>query len=175
MLRQGVVLSILAIVICGCVHSRSGADFVSLSQKVGPPKAGQARIVVFREQAYTGVIDQGWDVKLDGEPIADLKAGTYVYVDRPAGRHHFTSAEALFPGVTEQDFTVTSGRTYFFLAKASERYRTLTGFARAGLVGLAVGSAVTSGDSGNPGPRDFVLMDEAAARTAMSELRLAEQ
>jgi len=34
---------------------------------------------------------------------------------------------------------------------------------------------VTSGDSGNPGPRDFVLMDEAAARTAMSELRLAEQ
>src|SRR5437764_7976032 len=98
MFRQAVVLSILAIVISGCVHTRSGADFASLSQKIGPPKAGQARIVVFREQAYTGLIDQGWDVKLDGVSMAaDLKAGTFVYADRPAGRHQLSSEMALFP------------------------------------------------------------------------------
>ena len=42
-----------------------------------------------------------------------------------------------------------------------------------GLAGLAVGTAVTSGDS-NPGPIDFVPLEEGAARRAIAELRLAE-
>src|SRR5262245_48397257 len=32
---------------------------------------------------------------------------------------------ALFPGVTERDFTVSPGRTYFFLTRLSERARAL--------------------------------------------------
>jgi Protein of unknown function (DUF2846) len=174
MFRQAVVLSLLAIVVAGCAHARSGADFASLSQKIGPPKAGQARIVVFREQAYTGVIDQGWDVKLDGAPLADLKAGTFAYADRPAGRHQLTSEMALFPGVTQRDITVAAGRTHFFLAKLSERSRTLnTMSAVGGLAGYAVGSAMTSGES-NPGPLEFIPMEESAAREAIADLRSGE-
>jgi len=174
MLWRVAVLSIVTVVISGCVTARNGADFASTSQKIGPIKPGQARMVVFREQAFGGLMDQGWDVKLDGQPMGDLKTGTYVYADRPAGRHQLSSESALFPGVTQRDITVAAGRTHFFLARLSERARTLTATSAAGgLVGLAVGSAMTSGDS-NPGPLDFIPLEEGAARQAISELRLAE-
>jgi hypothetical protein len=174
MLWRIAVLSIVAVIVSGCITARSGADFASMSQRAGPTKPGQARIVVFREQAYGGLFDQGWDVKLDGQPMGDLKTGTYVYADRPAGRHQLVSEITGFPGVTRQDITVTAGRTHFFVAKVSDRARTLSVTSAAGgLVGLAVGAAVTSGD-GNPGPLDFIPLEEGAARQAIAELRLAE-
>jgi Protein of unknown function (DUF2846) len=174
MIWRVVALLIGAIMMSGCATERSGADFMSMSQKVGPPKAGQARIVVFREKGYGGIADEGWDVKLDGEPMRDLKTGTYVYADRPAGRHQLTSTMALFPGVTQSDVGVASGRTYFFLAKLSDRAHSINAASAAGgLTGLVVGSAVTSGAS-NPGPLDFFPMEEGAARAAISDLRLAE-
>lgn len=173
MLWRVLVLSIVAVTIAGCATTQTGVDFASLSQKIGAPKQGQARIVVFREQAY-GLIDPGVDVKLDGQKMGDLKAGTYAYVDRPAGRHQLSCESAAFPGVTRQDINVVAGRTHFFVAKPSERARTLTvTSAVGGLAGLAVGTAITSGDS-NPGPIDFVPLEEGAARQAIAELRLSE-
>jgi len=166
--------SVVAFLVSGCVTERSGLDFSAMSQKVGPPKAGQARIVVFREKAYGGLFDQGWDVKLDGEQLSDLKTGTYVYADRPAGRHQLTSTMAMFPGVTQRDITVAAGRTYFFLAKLSERAHKLTAMSAAGgLTGLVVASAMTAGDA-NPGPLDFFPIEETAARAALTDLRLTE-
>lgn len=174
MIGRVVALSIVAVMLSGCVTERSGADFVSMSQKVGPPKAGQARIVVFREKGYGGIGDQGWDVKLDGEPMSDLKTGTFAYADRPAGRHQLTSTMAMFPGETQHDVGAAPGRTYFFLARLSERAKTLNAMSAAGgLTGLVVASAVTSGDS-NPGPLEFFPLEEGAARAAISDLRLAE-
>src|ERR1700716_2128205 len=150
------VLAILTVMLSGCVTERSGVNFTSMSQKIGPPKAGQARVVLFREPAYAGIIDEGWNIKLDGTPMGDLKTGTYVYADRPAGRHQLSYTVALFPGVSQRDFTVVPGRTYFYLAKLSDRAKALnTASAAGGLVGLAVGAAVTSGDN-NPGPVDFL-------------------
>jgi Protein of unknown function (DUF2846) len=173
MLWRIVVLSIVAVGISGCVTAKNGADFASLSQKIGAPKSGQARIVVFREPAH-GLIDPGVDVKLDGQPMGDLKAGTYAYADRPAGRHQLSCESAAFPGVTRQDINVGAGRTHFFVARPSERARTLAvTSAVGGLAGLAVGTAMTSGD-GNPGPIDFVPLEEGAARQAIAELRLSE-
>lgn len=174
MLWRIAMLLAVAVLISGCVTTRTGADFASLSQKIGTPKAGQARIVVFREQAFGGLADQGWDVKLDGQPLSDLKTGTYVFADRPAGRHQLSSEMVLFPGVTQRDITLTAGRTHFFLAKLSDRARTLNVTSAAGgLTGLVVGTVMTSGDS-NPGPLDFIPLDEGAARQAIAELRLAE-
>ena len=115
MLRRLAVLSVAAIVISGCVTERSGLDFASMSQQIGPPKAGQARVVLFREPAFGGIFDQGWNVKLDGTPMGELKTGTYVYADRPARRHQLSYEVGLFPGLSQRDFTVVPGRTYFFL------------------------------------------------------------
>lgn len=145
-----------------------------MMQKVGPPRAGQARIVVLREKAYAGIADSGWDVRLDGGPMSDLKTGTYVYADRAAGQHQLSATASLFPGVSQQDISTQSGRTYFFLARPSERAKVLGGMSAAGgVAGLLVGAAVTSGNS-NPGPLDFFPLDEVAARTTIAELRLAE-
>src|SRR5262249_24330145 len=135
---------------------------------------GHARIVVFREKAYGGLFDQGWDVKLDGEQLSELKTGTYVYADRPAGRHQLTSTAAMFPGVTRYDITVVAGRTYFFLAKVRERAAKLNAMSAAGgLTGLVVASAMTAGDA-NPGPLDFFPIEETAARAMLTDLRSVE-
>jgi hypothetical protein len=169
-----IVLAILVATVAGCVTERSGLEFAAMTQKIGPPKGGQARIVVFREKAYAGVFDSGWDVALDGQPLDELKTGTYVYADRPSGRHRLTSAMAMFPGETQRDIMVASGRTYFYLAKLSDRARTLNAMSAAGgLTGLVIGSAMTSGDA-NPGPLDFFPIEDAAARTMITDLRLAE-
>jgi hypothetical protein len=168
------VLAVLSVVMAGCVTERSGVDFASMSQKIGSPKAGQARVVLFREQAFAGILDQGWNVKLDGTPMGELKTGTYVYADRPAGRHQLFYEVGLFPGVSQRDFTVVQGRTYFFLVKLSDRAKTLNAAqASGGLAGLVVVSAMT-GNDGNPGPVDLIPLEEMAAREAISQLRLAE-
>lgn len=168
-----VALPIAALLLSGCVTERGGVDYTAMVQKVGPPAAGQARIVVLREKGYAGVIDQGWDVRLDGGPMTDLKTGTYVYADRPAGRRQLSATASMFPGVSEHDVSAVSGRTYFFLARPSARAKTLQGMSAAGgVAGLLVGSAITSNDS-NPGPLDFLPLDDQAARTMIAELRLA--
>ncbi len=103
-----------------------------------------------------------------------LKPGTYVYSDRPAGRHELIAGETLFPGETKRDITTESGRTYFFLTKTSDRHNSVTGMTLfGGLTGAVVASVVTSG-SNNPGPADFFLLNEASARTTIAELQLAE-
>jgi hypothetical protein len=174
MFWRGVAWLVAALVVSGCVTERDGLDFTALSQKVGPPRPGLARIVVFREKAYGGLVDEGWGVKLDGEPLSDLKTGTYVYSDRPGGRHQLSSTAALFPGETKVDVNVAAGRTYFFLARVSERAQKLNAMsAAAGLTGLVVASAMTASDS-NPGPLDFFPLEETAARAMMTDLRLAQ-
>src|SRR6266852_2968730 len=62
-LLRVVLLTVIAVFLTGCVTG-SGADYASLSQKIGAPKAGQARIVVFREKAFRGSLDGGYDIKL---------------------------------------------------------------------------------------------------------------
>jgi hypothetical protein len=92
---------------------------------------------------------------LDGGPLAELKTGTYVYADRPAGQHQIAATAALFPGVSQRDISTQTGRTYFFLARPSERSKVLGGMSAAGgVAGLLVGAAITSNNS-NPGPLDF--------------------
>ncbi len=101
MFLRGVALLIVAALLCGCETARNGLDYSAMMQKVGPPRAGQSRIVVLREKAYAGIADSGWDVKLDGGPMSDLKTGTYVYADRPAGEHQLSATASLFPGVSQ--------------------------------------------------------------------------
>jgi hypothetical protein len=174
MFRRSVTFLIVAVLLCGCETERNGLDYSGMMQKVGPPKAGQARIVVLREKGYAGLTDPGWDIQLDGGPLSDLKTGTYVYADRPPGQHQLSATAALFPGVSQRDLSAQSGRTYFFLVRPSERAKVLGGMSAAGgIAGLLVGAAVTSGNS-NPGPLDFFPLDGAAARATIAELKLAE-
>ena len=145
MFWRGVVLAVAAMFLCGCETERNGLDYSAMTQKLDPPRAGQARIAVLREKGFGGSVDTGWNVQLDEAPMSDLKTGTYVYVDRPAGRHQLTATEAAFPGVTRRDDTAESGRTYFFVARMSERKSALIATSSSGLLGLAVGTVITAG------------------------------
>jgi hypothetical protein len=175
MFWRGVALLTAAVLLCGCeTIVRNGLDYSAMMQKVGPPRPGQSRIVVLREKAYGGLTDAGWDIKLDGGPMTGLKTGTYVYADRPAGPHQLSATEPLFPGETQVDIVAESGHTYFFVARMSERRNALmTVSATNGLLGVVVGSAITAGYK-NPGPFDFLPLEETAARATIAELRLAE-
>lgn len=174
MFLRGIVLLIAAVLLCGCETERNGLDYSAMMQKVGPPSAGRSRIVVLREKGYAGIADSGWDVKLDGGPMADLKTGTYVYLDRAAGQHKLSATATMFPGVSEREFSTQSGRTYFFLARPSDRSKVLNGMAiGGGVAGLLVGAALTSNNS-NPGPLDFFPLEDDAARTTIAELRLLQ-
>jgi len=174
MLWRVLVLCVVAAALFGCVTAREGVDFASLARTAGTPKAGQGRIVVLREAGYGGLFDYGYAVTLDGEPMGDLKTGTFLYLDRPTGSHQLSMDESGFPGVTRKDVSVASGRTYFFLVRPSERSRQLQAAQVAGgLAGLAVTAIVTS-QADNPGPVDFVSLDDAAGRQAIADLRLVK-
>ena len=165
---------ILAGLLSGCVSDKAGLDFASVAQKVGPPKPGQSRVVVLQEKP-SGLVEYcACDMKLDGAPIGMSKAGTYIYADRPAGRHTLTATELLFPGETTREVTTAPGRTYFFLAKSGQRHNTVNNITLiGGLAGAAIASVATAG-SENPGPVDLFPLDEGAARTILAGLQLSE-
>jgi len=172
MFGRSVFVICLALALSGCVSDGTNADFATVSQQIGSPKAGQSRIVVLRQKSFVGAV-VGWDAKLDGAPLPSVKNGTYVYADLPAGSHMLSASEIMFPGETSMKISTAPGKTYFFLMQISERGQQLMGAQMAGgLVGLAVGAAVTS-DSQNPGPYVFQPVDEGRAKSMIAELSLA--
>jgi hypothetical protein len=175
MFWRGMVLAVLAALLVGCASQKTGADYAGLVQKVGPPRPGQSRIVLLSEKAKgLGLDAAACNLKVDGSSAGVLKPGTYLYVDRPAGRHELLATQSLFPGDTKRDIATESGRTYFFLVRTSDRANAVTGMAIVGgLAGALVATAATSGNQ-NPGPVDLFPLDEAAARTTIAELQLAE-
>jgi hypothetical protein len=156
MFGRGAMLLASGLLLSGCVSDGVGTDYAAVSQKVGPPKAGQSRIVVLQEKRKgLSMALCACDVKLDGAPIGKVVVGTYAYADRPAGRHQLMASEVLFPGDTTRDFATESGRTYFFLVRSSERHDSVSGVTMvAGLAGALVASAATAGNA-NPGPASF--------------------
>lgn len=175
MFWRGMLLCAVTVWLAGCVSDQVGTEYAAIAQKVGPPKPGQSRIVVLQEKRQgLSLAICACDMKLDGEAIGRVIAGTYVYADRPAGRHQFVISESLFPGETRKDFDTDAGRTYYFLVRSSERHDAVTGGAVVGgLVGLAAASVVTSGNQ-NAGPGELFPLDEPTAKMTLAELHLAQ-
>ncbi len=170
LLRSFAVL-IIATLLSGCV-TRTGFDYAAVMQKVGPPPRGHSRIVVLSEKP---VANSGHaELTIDGVPTKNLSPGTYVYLDRPAGKHQIVATQALFMGETRQELTTTPGRTYFLVARHSDRHAAvMRTMMVAGIAGALAATAMTAG-SKNPGPVDLFPLDEATARTTLADLQLAE-
>jgi hypothetical protein len=163
---------LVAAMLTGCAGQPTGPSFTALTQELGPPRAGQARIVVLRrEKGVAGFGDRAIPVKVDGQPVGELLTGGFIYVDRPAGPHQVSADVWDYPGVARQDFTTASGRTYFFATKFNENVDKIA--AATVLVGLA-GAAVAMAATGeNRGGVEMVPLSEGAARAALAELRKA--
>lgn len=168
-------LCVAALLLSGCVTDTVGTDYAATPQRFGQPPAGKSRIVLLAAQKK-GLLFQGTicDVTLDGAPAGALKIGTYIHIDAPAGRHQLGAAQTLFPVETKADITTQPGRVYFFIVQPSQRSKAI---AAGVIVGGAVGGLITAGASSgsdNPGPVDFVPLDEAAARNAIEEMQLTD-
>jgi len=175
MFRRGLALLAAAVLLSGCMTHGAGSEYAAVVQKIGPPKPGHSRVVVLQEKRQgLSMSHCACDMKLNGQPMGKVIYGSYAYADRPAGRHHLVASELMFPGETMREFDTESGRTYYFLIRSSERHDAVNaGAIVGGIVGLAAASVVTSG-SKNIGPADFFPLDEAAARTALADLQLAQ-
>jgi hypothetical protein len=79
------------------MSDRVGTDYAAIAQRVGPPKPGQSRIVVLQEKRDgLSMAFCACELKLDGSPIGKVIVGTYVYADRPAGRHQLKPVRRCF-------------------------------------------------------------------------------
>ncbi|WP_334375113.1 DUF2846 domain-containing protein [Bradyrhizobium sp. AZCC 1719] len=155
--------------------AKVGTDYAAISQRVGPPKPGQSRVVVLQKKRDgLSMAICACEVRVDGSPMGKVLVGTYAYADLPAGPHQLVASETLFPGETRRDFTTAPGRTYFFLVKSSARHDAVSGMSLVGgLAGVAVAAVATSGHD-NLGPGEFIPLDEPTARTMLAELQLAD-
>jgi hypothetical protein len=173
--RAGMLAAAFAVMLCaGCAQTRTGATVDDLTQQIGSPRAGQARIVVIRDKEYGGMFDAGWQVQLDGAAMGDLKTGTFVYRDSPSGTHRLSFAR---PGdlarASTHDFTAAPGRTYVFRLELNDKGRMVyASSVGAGLAGMMLSSALSDA-ADQRGFFDFMLLEGEAARTALADIRLA--
>lgn len=170
------VASVAIALVAGCAGpTRTGASLDTLTKTAGAPKAGQARIVVLRDKGYAGLFDAGWKVHLDGVPMGDLKTGTFVYRDRPAGPHQLTFARpADMSRASYHQFAAAPARTYVFRLEMNEKGRMVQAMGvSAGLAGQLVSSAISAA-ADERGFFDFVPLDDATARQAIADIRLAD-
>jgi hypothetical protein len=168
--RMPLALAVVA-VLAGCAPTRTGATLDAL----GVPKPALGRVVVFRDRAFPGIFDTGWQAYLDAAPMGDLKTGTFVYRDLPAGPHQlFFARPGDFSRGSKQDFSAAPGRTYFFRLDMNAKGHWIAASGQvAGVAGLLASSAISAA-ADERGLFDFTPLDDAAARAAMAELRLAE-
>ncbi len=160
----------------GCTGpARTGATFNTLTQTIKAPKTGHVRIVVLRDKAFPGIFDTGWQAQLDGAPMGDLKTGTFVYRDLPAGSHKLTFARAGdLSRESHYEFVAVSGRTYFFRLEMNEKGRlVMAASSQAGLAGLFISSAMSAA-ADERGMFDFTPLDDGPAGEALADLHLAE-
>ena len=172
---RGLILVIAAMALAACQTTVTGTEYAVVAQKVGPPKAGQARIVIMAEKD-PGYAQGGMaDIKVDGVDAGEVVPGKYLYIDRPAGKNEILATQTLFPGETRRTVTTAPGRTYFFVARASDRSKAMVGMTIVGgLAGALATTLVTAGIE-NPGPVDLLPLEDAVARTTLAELQLAKK
>jgi hypothetical protein len=164
-----------AALIGGCAGpARTGLTLDAVNKSMGAPKAGQSRVVVLRKKEFAGIFDVGYDVRLNGQSMGDLKTGTFIYADSRAGAEELTLRQAELTRTSHVTFSAAPGRTYFYRVDLNDKGRAIMASTQAGgLVGMFVSSAV-SDMKDDRGVFDFIPLDEANARQEMAELRLAD-
>ena len=162
---------VVATAAAGCAPTRTGATL----DAIAPPKPGVARVFVLRDKSFGNIIDTGFQAYLDEAPMGDLKTGTFVYRDVPAGPHKLFFARPLemFRG-SHQEFSAAPGRSYYFRLELNDKGKWIAASSVvAGMAGALASSAIGAA-ADDRGQFDFTPLDETAAQTAMAELRLAQ-
>jgi hypothetical protein len=165
-------LAAAALTLAGCAAPvRTGPTF----DTIRAPAARQARIIVFRDKAGADMVDAGWQAQLDGAVLGDLKTGTFVYRNVPAGTHKLTFARGGdMARESTRDLVAASGHTYVFRLELNEKGRlVMAANMQAGVLPMLV-AAAASHAADERGLFDFTLLEGPAAAEALADLHLAE-
>jgi hypothetical protein len=166
------VAVITLLIATGCTApTRTGPTFDATKA----PSVKQARIVVLRDKAMGDAIDAGWQAQLDGVVLGDLKTGTFVYRNVPAGAHKLTFARGgEMARESSKELVAASGRTYVFRLELNEKGKLVTAAnSQAGVLPLLIASAAAHA-ADDRGLYDFTLLEGPAASEALADLHLAE-
>ncbi|MCA1384751.1 hypothetical protein I6F34_28390 [Bradyrhizobium sp. BRP05] len=96
MLRQVALLLAVCAMLTGCVSNQVGTDFASVSKKVGPPRAGHARVPAGRHDVLLT------ELMFPGETKREIvmEAGrTHFYLIKSSPRHDAAMGGAVLGGL----------------------------------------------------------------------------
>lgn len=105
--RRVITGAIILISLCGC--AATGELF-----KPGGGLPGLSSLYIYRENSWTGSAF-AWDIKLDGEKVAELRRGGYFYSAIPAGRH---TISALVSRGLALGLTTEPDRSYYVAVRS---------------------------------------------------------
>jgi Protein of unknown function (DUF2846) len=89
------------------------ATTTALESQKKPQGAHTARIYIFRPGGWSYSARTA-NVKIDGQDVGELANESYLFVDRPPGKHTIGLRMPLDFTATEHDVQVAAGRTYYF-------------------------------------------------------------
>ena len=96
---------------CASTPETTGPTYGEISHLFPALKPGEGRVFFFRERSRRG---NPTGVTLNDEYVGPAKAGTFFYVDRPAGSY---TAKARIEWEMRVSFTLTAGETKYIILK----------------------------------------------------------
>lgn len=169
-----ILLALGAALLTGaCGTARTGATLDGLNKKVGGP-GSKARIVIVRGKDLL-MLDNGWQVYLDGAVMGDLKTGTFVYRDVQPGSHKLMfSLPGDFARASTQNVSVGPGRTYVYRIDSNTKGKAVMASAvAAGLAGYLISSAIAH-SADERGFYEFILLEGEERTSALADIRLSD-
>ena len=117
MLFRFVVVCCLAVELAAC------ASTSAVESQTKQRDAQLARLYFLREKGLVGAMGgtgPGAEIKIDGSSVGTVANGTYIFADRPPGRHILSVENRVSMGSFETEVQVDAGQAYYFsIAPAS--------------------------------------------------------
>jgi hypothetical protein len=121
--RRTVSIACLALAVGGLTACATGTPYAEVMESIPALPAGQGRIMVYMTDS-SQPIDFYPTVTVDAVPVGTIRAGTFFYVDRPAGLHQVGIGEHQASVISNQiatepvDIEVIPGETAYVHAEA---------------------------------------------------------
>jgi hypothetical protein len=158
----------MAAALAGCLAT-GGNNFSAVMQKTGAPAAGLSRVVLYPTRDADATTFQ-----LDGVLVGQLKPGTFVYRDVPAGAHELVAEPPGMGTLERYGFSTAAGRTFYLKVDATDfakwKHKASTSYAVGGAAGpYMIGPPPTT--EANSFFR-FVKVDDATAARELADMIL---